>query len=1029
MRSRLAFTILLFLAANSHAAIVDDLDDVSKWTAAPSDGVSLALAPDHGALRMDFDFHGHGGWAAARRTVNLELPENYRFGFRLRGETPHNTLELKFIDPSGENVWWVRRVAWEFPRDWTEVIAGKRNIEFAWGPSSNHVLTKIGAIEVTVTAATGGKGSVWLDRITFDALPQDASTPAITASSTREEQTPDRAMDGRADTAWRSASGGAQSLTIDFRSAREFGGLTVQWGNGGLAGGFATDYSVSTSTDGNEWTVIRKVTGGNGGRDYLQTPNAAARYVRFDLEHGAGDYAISEINVEPPSFGDRAINLYQRMAHDAPRGRYPRGLVGELAYWTIFGVDRDEGTKPLLSEDGAIETPAGFMLEPFVRVDGRLMTWADVTTTQTLEQNSLPLPSTTWRHPKFTLEIAPFGAGTPAAPVGYARYKLRNTTSLPEHAQFFVAIRPLRVTPPWHELNITELTAPIQSIHWDGTELVVEGTRVVPLTKPTAVTASTFDGGDASELLAGGVRSKVKVTKNDQSLVAPDNLRHFHFRPDPFAIADPQRHSSALIMWDVTLTPGEERIIDLATPLHAHDAQPIPVNVAQQRSKAIAYWRAITDHVQIDIPAARDLVDTARANLAYNLLGRDGPAIRGGARNYRRSWIRDGSLASTMLLRFGLDEAVRDYIRWFAPYQFADGKIPCCVDSRGADPVAEHDSHGEFIYLVAEYARLTGDLSLAREIWPHVEKAAGYIDQLRHQTAGEFTGLLPPSISHEGYSAKPMHSYWDDFFALRGLTDAAWLADQLGKRDEASRFAIVRDEFAHDFHASIRHAIDIHHIDYIPGCADLGDFDPTSTTIGIEPGGDLANLPHDAVLHEFTRAWTEALARMEGGRAWKDYTPYELRQAGTFVRLGWRDRAQRLLAFFLDDRRPRGWNQWAEVVAQDYRAPTYLGDIPHLWVGSDFVRSFIDMLVYEREEDDALVIGAGIPDAWLDKGVRVRGLRTIHGPLDFSAQRSGKHIVVEISGVRVPKGGIVLRLPGTRERLIRRLPARIDLAQ
>ena len=120
--------------------------------------------------------------------------------------------------------------------------------------------------------------------------------------------------------------------------------------------------------------------------------------------------------------------------------------------------------KPLLSEDGAIETPSGFTLEPFVRIDGRLMTWADVSTTQSLEQNSLPLPTTTWHHPKFKLEIAPFGAGTPAAPIGYARYRLRNTSTHPERAQFYVAVRPLRVTPPWFELNINKLTAPIRSI-------------------------------------------------------------------------------------------------------------------------------------------------------------------------------------------------------------------------------------------------------------------------------------------------------------------------------------------------------------------------------------------------------------------------------------------------------------------------------------------------------------------------------------------------------------------------------------
>jgi len=1019
MRLSLAIAVFL-LAATLPAGVIDDLDDVSKWTAAPSDGVSLNLAEDHGAMRTDFDFRGHGGWAAARRKVDIDLPENYRFAFRVRGETPPNTLEIKFIDPSGENVWWVRRVAWEFPRDWAEVIADKRNIEFAWGPSSNHVLSRIAAIEVTVTAATGGKGSVWLDRISFDELPADTSMPFITASSSQPGQMADRAMDGRADTSWRSAGGGAQSLTIDFRTVREFGGLIVQWGD------HATDYDVATSVDGKEWNVVRSVRGGNGGRDYLQTPNAAARYVRLNLLRGAASYSVSEITIEPPRFGDRMINAYQAMAHDAPRGRYPRGLTGELAYWTIFGVERDEGAKPLLSEDGAIETPAGFTLEPFVRVDGRLMSWADVSTSQSLEQNSLPLPSTTWHHPKFTLEIAPFGAGTASAPIGYARYRLRNTSTRTEHAQFYVAIRPLRVTPPWFELNIAELTAPIRSIKWDGSEFDVDDMRVVPLVKPSSIATSTFDGGDVSELLdigSAGVPPAGRAPSRRPNLDGGVDAA----KPAGEDAGAPSNHASAFMHWDLILAPGEEKLIDVATPLHAHDTQTIPRDVTHQRATAIAYWRKIVDHVQIDIPAARDLVDTARATIAYNLLGRDGPAIRGGARNYRRSWIRDGSLASTMLLRFGLDDDVRDYIRWFAPYQFASGKIPCCVDKRGADPVDEHDSHGEFIYLVAEYARLTGDRSLAREMWPHVEKAAEYIDTLRHQTTGEFRGLLPPSISHEGYSAKPMHSFWDDFFALRGLKDAAWLAAQLDHFDATTRFAKSSDEFANDFHASIRRAIEHHHIDYIPGCADLGDFDPTSTTIGIEPGGDLANLPHDAVIHEFTRAWDESLARMEGRRPWKDYTPYELRQVGTFIHLGWRDRAQRLLAFFLDDRRPRDWKQWAEVVAQDYRSPTYLGDIPHLWVGSDFVRSFIDMLAYEREEDDALVLGAGIPSSWLDRGVHVRGLRTIYGPLNFSARREGKKIVVNISGVRVPKGGIVLMLPGARERVVRHLPARIVL--
>jgi F5/8 type C domain-containing protein len=945
-------------AAAPHRDTID-VRDVGQWASAPSDGVSLNLAPDNGALRMDFDFHGNGGWAAARRPVNIDLPENYRFVFRLRGEMQPNTLELKFID--GENVWWTRHVAWEFPREWMDVVADKRHIEFAWGPSATHELKHISAIEVTVTAATGGKGSLWLDRIAFEELPPDTTIP----------------LDGRVVSHWR----GDQPLTIDLHEPRDFGGLVVQWdGNG-----FASDYDVELSLDGKEWTRARSVRGGNGGRDFLQTPNASARFIRLPFLRGAGRYAIREVVLQPPRFGDRAIDMYEQMARDTLRGRYPRALRGEFAYWTIFGADAEEIAKPLLSEDGAIETSAGFTLEPFVRVDGRLITWADVSTSQALEASSLPMPSTTWHHPKFTMRVEAFGAGS-------ARYRIQNTSGHREVVQFFVAARPLRVIPPWHELNIAELTAPIRTIRWDGHEVVVNDTHVVPHQKPSSVVAAAFDAGDAMELFD-----------------APESLA-------ALSVEDPQRHASAVMRWDIALKAGESREISLTfAPSESYD-------------DVRAHWQSVADHVQIDIPAARDLVETARANLAFNLLARDGAAIRGGARNYRRSWIRDGSLASTALLRFGFNDAVRDYIRWFARYQFADGKVPCCVDTRGADPVAEHDSHGEFIYLVSEYTRLTGDAALANEVWPHVEKAANYIDTLRKQTRGEaphFAGLLPPSISHEGYSAKPMHSYWDDFWALRGLKDAAWLAERLGRHDAARHFASVRDEFARDFHASIDRAMALHRIDYIPGSADLGDFDPTSTTIGIEPVDDLANLPRKAVIDEFTRYWNEASGRMNGTRPWRDYTPYELRAVGTFVRLGWRDRAQQLLQWFLDDRRPLGWKQWAEVVAHDYRSPTYVGDIPHLWVGTDFVRSFVDMLAYERESDQSLVLGAGIPESWLVQGVHVRDLRTIYGPLDFSAIGN----VVKVSGVRVPPGGIVLMLPGRERRVIRNVPATVRLTR
>jgi len=104
-------------------------------------------------------------------------------------------------------------------------------------------------------------------------------------------------------------------------------------------------------------------------------------------------------------------------------------------------------------------------------------------------------------------------------------------------------------------------------------------------------------------------------------------------------------------------------------------------------------------------------------------------------------------------------------------------------------------------------------------------------------------------------------------------------------------------------------------------------------------------------------------------------------------------------------------------VWKDERAPHFLGDLPHAWVGSDFVRSVLDMLAYERESDDALVLGAGIPSRWLASptGIEVHELCTRWGHLDFTMRRdaSGGGVVVAIPGsFRVPAGGIVIQPPG-----------------
>jgi hypothetical protein len=148
--------------------VLDSFDSVSQWTATPADGVEISVHPESnglhgGAMRVDFDFHGHGGYAVIHRPLRLTLPPNYEISFAIKGDAPTNTLELKMIDSTGENVWWSNNPNFKFPKDWQRFTRKKRQISFAWGPTSDKELKRFSAIELAITAGSGGKGSVWLD--------------------------------------------------------------------------------------------------------------------------------------------------------------------------------------------------------------------------------------------------------------------------------------------------------------------------------------------------------------------------------------------------------------------------------------------------------------------------------------------------------------------------------------------------------------------------------------------------------------------------------------------------------------------------------------------------------------------------------------------------------------------------------------------------------------------------------------------------------------------------------------------------
>ena len=1002
------------LAAQAPPRLLDDFAELSAWHADASDGVRASIHAadgiDGGALQLDFDLSGTAGYALADRALPLDLPANYEISFYMRADAPVNNFQFKLTDASGDNVWWFNRPNFTFPRQWQQIRIRKRQIEFAWGPTTEHTLRRAARLEFVVAAGSGGgAGSVRFSRLEVRELPPVPAiwpTPSVSASSHRSGAEPALAVDGQSATAWRSdpASGPAQDLTLDFGQRREFGGVVLHW----LDRAFASRYEVQISDDAARWRTLRVVSGGNGGIDALPLPEAESRYLRLWLQEGpAGIYGLSEIEIEDPDFGESGSAFVEEVARNSPRGYFPRGFSGEQAYWTLVGIDggSDSG---LLSTDGALEVgQGGFSIEPFVVAAGKPTTWADVDAAPFLLDGYLPMPGVRWRQPKWELRVSSFASGTHGSSRLIARYEITNLTSDRLPLQLVLAVRPLQVNPPAQFLNTVGGVSAIREIAWDGTAFTVNDEhKVYALQPPDKVGAFSSDPAALPKLLARARWSDAKRAH------------------------DALGYASGALAYEFELPPHGSHAVDLVIPFSGSAAPPdmrrksVHAWVAsEQRAVAVA-WRAKLNRVSLKVPAAaQPLVDALRTSLAHLLIMRDGPMLRPGTRSYARSWIRDGAMIAEALLRLGDAGVATDYLRWYAPHQFASGKIPCCVDRRGADPVPENDSNGEFIFLAAEVYRYAHDRALLEAMWPHVRAAARYLDTLRRSERTDanlaperrsFYGLLPASISHEGYSAKPMHSYWDDFWSLKGYEGAIEIGDALGHEAEADRLRGERDGFRRDLLDSLRTAVAARGIGYLPGAAELGDFDPTSTAIAFAPRGDPGALPPDLVRPTYERYWREFTDRRDGKVAWEAYTPYELRIVGTFVRLGWRDRAQALLDFFLADRRPPAWNQWPEVVGHDPRQPRFIGDMPHGWVASDFIRATLDLFAYERDADHAIVLAAGVAPGWLDAGgIAVDRLRTPYGRLSYTLRREGDRVALRLAPESgMPPGGFVFVWPG-----------------
>ena len=1026
---QIILTLVSALALALHAApacaqavTIDDFASIDDWTTFAPEGVRVEITPDAGALRIDYAFERGGGFAIVRRAVDIDVEGNHVFSFRVKGDAPANDLEFKLLDDSGDNVWWHTRRRYTPPADWQTLSSSRRSIEFAWGPSQDRTLRHVAGIEFAIASATGGKGTIWIDDLRFAPLPEplpiDAPVRLTSTESEREivanTQSPIELAHTPLD----------EGVEIHLGTPRPLGGLILGFDNaqadpftlavqGRDASGawvdLAADVRVETATsvvtfDGESLTAIRLAA------------------------HDAADEAAAVKRIEflPIEAHENPNRLLEILATTGQRTHLPAYYTGERTFWTVAGLPGEKG-EALLDENGSIEpVKAGPRLQPALLVGGKLLGgWNADSRTQSLLSGWMPIPTASWTHGDLRVD-AMLVPGLNGASSVY--FSVTNTGYVKRNVSLVLAARPFQVLPQWQFLNVTGGVAHIATLDVEPMTMHADGEVIFRADMPATRTAAThFGAGEIMQRLADGTLAFNETSR------APDKARL----------------ASGAWVYDFTLPPStSEGVIVTNGPRQSIR------NWGRELDSIMTEWNELLGDFWLDLPDSQQhLEDSVRASIAYALVNQDGPAIQPGSRTYERTWIRDGSLTTHAMLSAGLHDVATGFIDWYAGYLFENGKAPCCVDHRGSDPVDEHDSTGQYIHTVWSCYAFTRDTSLLERHYESIQRAMAYIQNLRDQRMGApfndpsapehvFYGLVPESISHEGYSAKPMHSYWDDFFVLLGISDAANIARELGRDDDAKAWADLEADFRTTLADSIALAMQQHDIDYIPGCAELGDFDATSTAIAAFPVWELSSLPKEAVDATFDRYWKMFVDRRDGNIEWRDYTPYEVRVIGAMTDMGKPERSHEMIDYFLSEQTPTGWRQWPEVVHNDLRGPGFIGDLPHSWVACDFVNSITAMLVGVNRHADRVTLARGLRLDWLEgDGLKISNLSTPLGNISWSAKREGSKITIDITQCeRSPEAGLWLdlnwlpenaRIVGTDdtppELRIDQLPTRIEI--
>ena len=375
-----------------------------------------------------------------------------------------------------------------------------------------------------------------------------------------------------------------------------------------------------------------------------------------------------------------------------------------------------------------------------------------------------------------------------------------------------------------------------------------------------------------------------------------------------------------------------------------------------------------------------------------------------GPYTYKRFWFRDAAFILHTMACIGLRRRVEHVLNTFPNKQRLNGYF--------ASQEGEWDSNGEALWIMQRFCELSG-CEPKRNWLNSIIRGARWIinKRLTDSTDEPHAGLLPAGFSAEHLGNNDYY-YWDDFWGVAGLRAASALCKRWGDHDNASLFDHEAVGFLEAIERSLHHLAHPLEKPAIPASPYRRmDSGAVGSIVGSYPLNIWsANDPRIQGTLQFLRENCFYQGGFFQDMIHSGINAYLTLQIAQIMMRAGDEQFTQLIETIAELATQTG--QWPEAI-HPRTGGGCMGDGQHVWAAAEWAQIMRDLFVIEDHE--RLILGAGLADAWLEKG------QTLHfGPTptafgDIFVHVEPKSDMIELYWQvewRNPPAAVEVRLPG-----------------